>query len=89
MAIAREKILARRKRLDSKQAKLKALQEVLRQEERRMVNLIQESEAQKLKIIGQFMLERMESDQELKAWFRQEIDKRLTKKQERDMFSLE
>ncbi|MFO1464326.1 MAG: hypothetical protein U1F66_11165 [bacterium] len=89
MAIAREKILARRKRLDSKQAKLKALQEMLREEEKRMANLIQKSEAQKLKIIGQIMLERMESDQELKTWFGQEIEKRLTKKQERNLFSLE
>ena len=88
MAIAREKILARRKRLDSKQAKLKALQEMLREEEKRVASLIQESEEKKLKIIGQIMLERMESDQNLKAWFGQEIDKRLTKKQERELFSL-
>lgn len=88
MAIAREKILARRKRLDSKQAKLKALQEMIREEERRVANLLQESEAQKFKIVGQIMLERMDADQALKAWFREEIDKRLIKKQERDLFSL-
>lgn len=62
---------------------------MLREEEKRMANLIQKSEAQKLKIIGQIMLERMESDQELKTWFGQEIEKRLTKKQERNLFSLE
>ena len=88
MAIAREKILARRKRLDSKQAKLKALQEMLQEEEKRVASLIQESEEQKLKIIGQIMLERMESDQGLRSWFGQEIEKRLTKKQDRDLFSL-
>lgn len=88
MAIAREKILARRKRLDSKQAKLKALQEMIREEERRVASLLQESEAQKFQIIGQIMLERMEADQALKNWFKEEIDKRLIKKQERDLFFL-
>ncbi len=88
MAIAREKILARRKRLDSKQAKLKALQEMIREEERRVASLLQASEAQKFQIVGQIMVERMEMDKELKDWFRQEIDKRLIKKHERDLFSL-
>lgn len=88
VAIAREKILARRKRLDSKQAKLKALQEMIREEERRVANLLQESEAQKFQIVGQIMLERMETDQELKAWFAEEIDRRLAKKRERDLFAL-
>jgi len=89
VAIAREKIIARRKRLDSKQAKLKALQEMLREEEKRVASLIQESEEKKLRIIGQIMLERMESDQELKTWFGQEINRRLIKRQERDLFILD
>lgn len=88
VAIAREKILARRKRLDSKQAKLKALQEMIREEEKRVANLFQESEAKKFRIVGQIMVERMETDRNLKVWFWEEIDKRLIKKQERDLFSL-
>jgi len=87
-AIAREKILARRKRLDSKQAKLKVLQEKLQEEEKRVAGMLQQREEMKLKIIGQVMLERMETDQELKAWFGREIEKRLTKRQERELFTL-
>lgn len=87
-ATPREKILARRKRLDAKQNKIKAFQEKLRQEEKRLAALIQDQEEIKHKIIGRIMAKRMEDDQELKAWFGQEIEKQLTNQQERDLFSL-
>lgn len=88
MAIAREKILARRKRLDSKQAKLKVLQDLIREEEKRVALALRENEEKKIRIVGRIMLERMESDLELKTWFEQEIEERLIKKQERELFSL-
>lgn len=89
MAIAREKILARRKRLDSKQAKLKVLQDLIREEEKRVALALRENEEKKIRIVGRIMLERMESDQQLKTWFEQEIGKKLIKKQERELFSLD
>lgn len=88
-ATPREKILARRKRLEAKQNKIKAFQEKLRQEEKRLAALILDQEEMKHKIIGRIMVKRMENDQELKAWFGQEIEKQLTNRQERDLFSLE
>jgi len=85
-AIPREKILARRRRLEAKQSKVKASMEKLRAEERRLATMVQEREDKKLKIIGKMMLERMEKDAELKAWFEQEIGKRLSNPRERELF---
>lgn len=87
-AIPREIILARRNKLEAKQNKFKAFQERLREEEKKLDAMIEEREDMKLKIIGRLMLERMENDQVLKAWFGQEINRRLVKKQERDLFAL-
>ena len=88
-ATPREKILARRKRLEAKQNKIKAFQEKIRQEEKRLVALIQDQEEMKHNIIGRIMAKRMEDDPELKTWFGQEIESQLTNRQERDLFSLE
>lgn len=88
-ATPREIILARRKRLEAKQNKIKAFQEKIRQEEKRLVAMIQDQEEIKQKIIGRIMAQRMEDDPELKAWFGQEIERQLTNRQERDLFSLE
>jgi hypothetical protein len=87
-ATPREKILARRKRLEAKQNKIRAFQEKIRQEEKRLVALIQDQEEIKHKIIGRIMAQRMENDPELKTWFGQEIEKQLTTRQDRDLFSL-
>lgn len=88
-ATPREKILARRKRLEAKQNKIKTFQERIRQEEKRLAAMIQDQEEMKHKIIGRIMAKRMEDDQDLKAWFCQEIETQLTNRQERDLFSLE
>jgi len=88
-ATPREKILARRKRLEAKQNKIKTFQEKLRQEEKRLAAMIHGQEEMKHKIIGRIMAKRMEDDQDLKAWFGQEIEGQLTNRQERDLFSLE
>lgn len=88
-ATPREKILARRKRLEDKQNKIKTFQEKLRQEEKRLAAMVQDQEEMKHKIIGRVMAKRMEGDHELKAWFGQEIERQLTNRQERDLFSLE
>lgn len=88
-ATPREKILARRKRLEAKQNKIKAFQEKLRQEEKRLAAMIQDQVEMKHKIIGRIMVKRMENDEDLKAWFDQEIEIQLTNRQERDLFSLE
>jgi ribosomal protein L9 len=89
VATPREKILARRKRLEAKQNKIKAFQEKFRQEEKRLADMIHDQEEIKHKIIGRIMAKRMEDDQELKAWFGQEIERQLTNRQERELFSLE
>lgn len=88
-ATPREKILARRKRLEAKQNKIKAFQEKIRQEEKRLTTMIQDQEEMKHIIIGRIMANRMEDDPELKTWFSQEIERQLTNRQERDLFSLE
>lgn len=88
-ATPREKILARRNRLEAKQNKIKAFQEKLRHEEKRLAAMIQDQEEMKHKVIGRIMAKRMEDDQDLKAWFGQEIERQLTNRQERDLFSLE
>lgn len=88
-ATPREKILARRKRLEAKQNKIKAFQERIRQEEKRLAAMIHDQEEMRHKIVGKIMTKRMENDPELKAWFGQEIERQLTNRQERDLFSLE
>jgi hypothetical protein len=88
-ATPREKILVRRKRLEAKQNRIKAFQEKIRHEEKRLDAMIQDQEEMRHKIVGRIMTERMKNDPELKAWFGQEIESRLTKRQERDLFSLE
>lgn len=88
-ATPREKILARRKRLETKQNKIKAFQEKIRQEEKRLTAMIQDQEEMRHKIIGRIMTQRMGDDPELKAWFVQEIERQLINRQERDLFSLE
>lgn len=85
----REKILARRKRLEAKQNKIKAFQERIRQEEKRLAAIIQDQEEMRHKVVGRIMTQRLKDDPELKTWFGQEIERQLTNRQERDMFSLE
>lgn len=87
-AIPRERILARRKRLNAKQNQIRTFQEKLQEEEKRLEVMIQERKEMKYKIIGRIIVERMKSDLELKTWFEREIKKKLIKKQERDLFSL-
>ena len=87
-ATPREKILARRKRLEAKQNKIKAFQERIRQEEKRLAAMIQDQEEMRHKIVGRIIAKRMETDPELKAWISQEIERQLTNRQERDLFSL-
>lgn len=88
-ATPREKILARRKRLEAKQNKIKAFQERIRQEEKRLAVMIQDQEEMRHKIVGRIITKRMENDPELKTWVGQEIERQLTNRQERDLFSLE
>lgn len=88
-AIPREKILVRRKRLESKQNKIKALQNKLREEEKRLSAMLQKREEMKFTIIGRILSKRMEEDPNLKNWFEQEVDKNLTSRKERDLFLLE
>jgi hypothetical protein len=85
-AIPRELILARRNKLEAKQNKIKAFQEKIREEEKRLAELILDQEEKRQKIIGRIMAKRMEEDPDLRAWFNQEINKNLNKKQERDLF---
>lgn len=87
-AIPRNKILIRRKRLETKQNKIKALQEKLRKEEKRLATMMQMREEMKFKIVGRVLLKRMENDPDLREWFQREIDKTLTNRQERDIFEL-
>ena len=87
-AIPREKIMAKRRRLEAKQNKIKAFQEKIRQEEKRLAAMIQDQEEMKHKVIGRIMAKRMEDDSVLKTWFGQEIEKQLTNRKERDLFSL-
>ncbi len=89
VAIPREKILAKRRRLEAKQNKIKVTMEKLRAEEKRLAAMIQDQEEMKHKIVGRIMIKRMEHDHDLKVWFGQEIDRQLTNQQERDLFSLE
>jgi len=87
MAIPREKILARRKRLAARQAKFRKLQEQLRAEERRLASLDRKREEAKLKIIGRIFQKRMETDAELKAWFDAEVAVKVTAKAEREVLA--
>jgi transcriptional regulator of NAD metabolism len=87
-ATPRDKILARRRRLEAKQNKIKAFQEKIRQEEKRLATMIQDQEELKHKIIGRIMAKRMADDRELKAWFGQEIERQLTNREERNLFDL-
>lgn len=87
-AIPRELILARRNKLEAKQNKIKAFQEKIREEEKRLAELIQDQEERRQKIIGRIMAKRLEEDPDLKSWFDQEIEKNLSSRKERDLFSL-
>jgi len=87
-ATPRKIIIARRKRLEAKQAKIKELQKKLKAEEKRIAKLTQKDEDYKLIIIGKIMNEKMKADSSLKAWFNEEIEKKLKRKHERALFDL-
>jgi len=87
-AIPRKKIIIRRRRLEGKQTRIKAMMEKLRQEEKKLGEILREREGMKQKIVGRIMLNRMEKDPRLKEWFGQEMNKQISKKKERDLFSL-
>ena len=87
-AINREKVLERRKRFEAKQAKFKAAQEKLRKEKKQISAILKKQGDMKLMIIGRIMLEKMNSDPELKSWFHVQINQQLIKEQERGLFAL-
>lgn len=87
-AIPREKILARRQRLEQKQIRFKRMQEKLRAQEKKYKIMLRKREEAKLTIIGRIFLERMEEDKELKTWFDGVLPEKLNSEGERELFEL-
>jgi hypothetical protein len=77
MAIAREKILERRNKLEEQQAKnrerLKALKEKLREDSRKIHSAEKKEEMQRKLILGSYFLEKSKTDPSFKTWLDGEI----------------
>ena len=77
MAIAREKILERRKKLEEQQAKnrerLRSLKEKLREDSRKIQSAEKKEEMERKMILGSYFLKKSKTDPSFKTWLDGEI----------------
>ncbi len=92
MAISREKILERRKKLQELQLKeeekLKTLKLKLKEAEVKILESEKKEETERHLIIGEIFADKMKTDETLKSWFEEIIQNQLTHPRERNLFDL-
>lgn len=90
MSIAKNKIIETRKRLkeqkEKDELKLKAIQQRLKKAIQKIAETEKKEEADRRRIAGAFILEKVKNDSSLKVWFDGEINGYLKNAYERNLF---